>query len=226
MREVGRRHTLRGAAALALAITTCASQLQRSEPVEAPPARVSRLARIAAALERPAERFQLLEAESLDIVFVEGSYETYTVRDLETGDTIELSLDLSTNERVDPAAIRARDRELAGAIEEKLQPTLFELLLAHPELDALEVVLVFDLEAVREPNEEPVKDWLEPDLRERFGEALMEELRKRQVEATVQLRSDFPWARCTLSARELAALGRSELIERVSLVGSPDIIDD
>jgi hypothetical protein len=75
------------------------------------------------------------------LAFVPGSYETVVVRDRAGGDTLEVTLDEASGARVDPAELRRRDRELAGRLGGPLSAQLRDLLLRHPELDAVRVVV-------------------------------------------------------------------------------------
>jgi hypothetical protein len=97
------------------------------------------LAQAAEALGRPLERVQELDRRLLRLAFAGGSYETVVVRDRASGETVEVTLDASTGERVDAADLRRRDRELADQLGSALAPALRDLLLRHPELPAVRV---------------------------------------------------------------------------------------
>ena len=70
------------------------------------------------------------------------------VRIRATGETLEVTLDAATGQRVDPAELLRRDRELA-ARHPALSPTLRELAVRHPELTQVRVAVM------REPGAEP-----------------------------------------------------------------------
>jgi hypothetical protein len=99
------------------------------------------LAQVADALGRPLEQLQELDRRGLQLAFVSGSYETVVVRDRGAGTTVEATLDAVTGERVDPAELRRRDRELAERIGAALDAPLRDLLLRHPELPAVRAVV-------------------------------------------------------------------------------------
>jgi hypothetical protein len=99
------------------------------------------LEQVAEALGRPQEQLQELDRRSLRLAFVPGEYETVVVRDRGAGTTVEATLDAATGERVDPAELRRRDRELADRIGTALDPLLRDLLLRHPDLPTVRTLV-------------------------------------------------------------------------------------
>lgn len=99
------------------------------------------LAQVAAALGRPVEGLQELDRRPLLLAFLGGTYETVVVRDRNTGDTLEATLDVDSGDRVDAAELRRRNREVGELEGEALDPALHDLLLRHPELPAIRVVV-------------------------------------------------------------------------------------
>jgi hypothetical protein len=99
------------------------------------------LAQVAAALGRPREGLQELDRRPLLLAFLGGTYETVVVRDRNTGETLEATLDVDSGEPVDAAELRRRNREVGELEGEALDPALRDLLLRHPELPAIGVVV-------------------------------------------------------------------------------------
>jgi hypothetical protein len=108
------------------------------------------LAQVAAALGRPAERLFGLDRRPLQLAFLDRDYETIVVRDRDSGETLEATLDAATGEQADPAELRRRDREVAAGLGRRLSPELRELVLRHPELQTLHVAVT------REGDPEPM----------------------------------------------------------------------
>jgi hypothetical protein len=99
------------------------------------------LAHVAAALDRPVEALRELDRRPLRLAFLGGTYETVVVRDRVTGATLEATLEAVNGESVDPVELRRRDRELAERHGAVLDPPLLDLLLRHPELEAIRVLV-------------------------------------------------------------------------------------
>lgn len=99
------------------------------------------LAQVAAALGRPLEGLQELDRRPLLLAFLGGTYETVVVRDRNTGDTLEATLDADSGEHVDAAELRRRNREVGELEGAALDPGLRDLLVRHPELPAIRVVV-------------------------------------------------------------------------------------
>jgi len=99
------------------------------------------LEQLAEALGRPHEQLQELDRRPLRLAFVPGEYETVVVRDRSAGTTVEATLDAATGERVDPAELRRRDRELADRIGTALDAPLRDLLLRHPDLPTVRALV-------------------------------------------------------------------------------------
>jgi hypothetical protein len=109
------------------------------------------LAQVAAALGRPADRLQELDRRPLRLAFLDGEYETIVVRDRGTEETVEATLDAATGESADPEELLRRDRQLAASVGGALSPQLQELVLRHPELEAIQVAVT------RESDTEPTR---------------------------------------------------------------------
>jgi hypothetical protein len=99
------------------------------------------LAQVAAALGRPAEQLLELDRRPLRLAFLDGEYETVVVRDRATEETVETTLDSATGEPADTEELLRRDRQLAASVGGSLSPQLRDLVLRHPELEALEVAV-------------------------------------------------------------------------------------
>lgn len=102
------------------------------------------LTEIASLLGRPVEQLQELDRRPLHLAFVSGSYEEFVIRDRGTGDTLEIVVS-SDGRRVDPAELRARDRELAEERAQVLSDELLSLLLRHPDLRRVRVRVDLEL---------------------------------------------------------------------------------
>ena len=89
----------------------------------------SLLLSVASIFERPVEQLQELDRRPLPLAFVEGQYETFVVRDLATGETLEVTIDLESGRRVDPVELRNHDRQRATVEGRRLEPELLELML-------------------------------------------------------------------------------------------------
>jgi hypothetical protein len=99
-------------------LEACHTQEDERVPGQSPPQNV------ADQLGRPVEILQEIDRRPLPLAFVEGRYETYVVRDVVTGERLEVTLDLGSGRRVDPAELRSRDRQLAAIKGSKLEPEL------------------------------------------------------------------------------------------------------
>jgi hypothetical protein len=196
-------------------------ELKMNEPMYP----TSPLLSVASILQRPVEKLQELDRQPLSFAFLEGRYEIFVVRDLTTGETFEVAINLENGRRVDPAELRSRDRERATVEGHKLAPELLELLLRHADLEQIQVRLHFSLESVR-PLESREVNWSDPDLRWQFQARLDAELRKLQVEVPLRVPSDSPVLEVILSARQVVKLNGSPLIESIDLVAEPEIPDD
>jgi hypothetical protein len=96
--------------------------------------------RLAVQLGRPADRLVELDRRPLRLLLQGGSYITVTLRDRQTREILEPTLDLQTGNLVDAHELRNRDRE---AVERRtaLAPGLRRLLLRHPDLPSLDVLV-------------------------------------------------------------------------------------
>ena len=99
------------------------------------------LEQVAAAAGRPVERLTELDRRRQHFGFLPGSYETVVVRDQETGETLEVTLDAASGQPVDPAELVRRDRQLAARRAGPLSPALRDLALRHPELRDVRVAV-------------------------------------------------------------------------------------
>lgn len=214
-----------GVGVMVFGLVVAALRLAASEPAAVEPADVART-RLAEAVGKPKSTLRLLDQIPLEFAFVEGSYMRYLVRDLATGETLDVTLDLAGNRVVSLQDLKRRDRERAAAITGKLAPDFLDLVLAHPRLPELRVLLVFQVDAVRKPGEEPAGDWLEPELRDRFQTALDAERHHLGVPADLKVRLDWPVLEATLSVQDVIRLAQSDLIEAIKLMVEPEILDD
>jgi hypothetical protein len=96
--------------------------------------------RLAVQLGRPADRLVELDRRPLRLLIRGGSYITVTLRDRQSKEILEPTLDLQTGNLVDAHELRKRERE---AVERRtaLAPRLRRLLLRHPDLPSLEVLV-------------------------------------------------------------------------------------
>jgi hypothetical protein len=170
----------------------CRGQKGETEPMRSP------LQSVASILGRPVEVLQELGRRPLPLAFLEGQYETFVVRDLTTGETLEVTLDLESGSRVDSVGLRRLDRERATVEGGKSEPELLEVLLRHPDLEQIRVHLYFSLEPVRPPGGEA--DWSDVDLRQEFQSRLDGELRRLGIDVPLRAPSDSPELEVTLSA--------------------------
>ncbi len=63
------------------------------------------------------------------------------VRDQETGETLEVTLDAASGRPVEPAELVRRDRQLAARHAHALSPALRDLALRHPDLTDVRVTV-------------------------------------------------------------------------------------
>jgi hypothetical protein len=93
---------------------------------------------VAGQLGRPAGALVELDRRPLALLTEPGFYLTLTLRDRQTREVLEPSVDLRTGRVVDAAELRRRDRD---AVERRttLTPRLRRLLLRHPELPSVRV---------------------------------------------------------------------------------------
>jgi hypothetical protein len=95
---------------------------------------------VAEQLGRPAEALVELDRRPLRLLVQPGPYLTVTVRDRQTRQVLEPTVDLVTGRLVDASALRERDR---AALERRpaLTAPLRRLLLRHPDLPRLDVLV-------------------------------------------------------------------------------------
>lgn len=180
---------------------------------------------VADQLGRPADALQEIDRRPLPLAFLEGRYETYVVRDVETGERLEITLDLDSGRSVDPAELRSQDRSLATSKDRKLKPVLLDLLLRHPALERIEVRLNFALQPLA-PSGVEGADWSDPDLRQAFEPGLRADLRDLGIFLDAPLPEDSPVLTATLSAPEIVKLGDSPWIRSIELAADPEVLDD
>ncbi|HEX6683900.1 MAG TPA: hypothetical protein VF062_13945 [Candidatus Limnocylindrales bacterium] len=96
------------------------------------------LRQVATRLGRPAEKLVELDRRPLRLLTQPGSYATLTLRDRDTGQILEPTVDLATGRIVDATEIRQRERD---AIERRgaLTARLRRLLLRHPDVGEIQV---------------------------------------------------------------------------------------
>lgn len=73
------------------------------------------------------------------MLFIEGAHETVTVRDRESGQVRDVTVEVASGDAADPGDLRRLDRELASRRAPALSPELRDLLLRHPELAQVQV---------------------------------------------------------------------------------------
>lgn len=179
---------------------------------------------VASILGRPVEELQELDRRPLPLAFLGGRYGAFVIRDLTTGETLDVTLDLNSGRPVDPVELRRLDRE-RGAVEgRKLEPRLLEVLLRHPDLEQVQVQLHFSLEPAQ-PSIGAV-DWSDANSRQDFQSRLDAELRRLDVDEPLYVPSDSPVLAVTLSAPQIVKLGSSPLIQSIALLATPRIRDD
>ena len=161
-------------------------------------------AAVAATLGLPLQRIRILAERPLEFAFVDGDYKIYTVRDLGSGKTRDVALDQRTGERIDPDALKARERQLAASEGAKLAPDLRDLLLRHPELEAIEVRAKFAAHG---------------------HEQLEAELARLGIEAEPSSGEGGPVLETRLSAPQIASLAKFGLVRSIQLLTEPVILD-
>lgn len=200
------------------AVYGCRGQEGETEPMDAP------LHDVASILGRPVEDLQVLDRRPLPLSFLGGQYEVFVLRDLTTGETLEVTLDLDSGRRVDAVELRRLDRERGKAAGLKLEPELLDVLLRHPDLQQVQVRLHFSLEPVRPPGGQA--DWSDVDVRQEFQALLDAELRELGFDGPLGVPSDSPVLEVTLSAPQIIKLGGSPLIQSIDMVAEPKVLDD
>lgn len=177
---------------------------------------------VASILGRSVERLQELDRRPLALAFLGGRYETFVVRDLTTGETLEVTVNLESGRRVDPVELRNRDRQRATVEGRRLTPKLLELVLRHPDLEQIRVRLHFSLHTVQPPGIGEA-DWSDIDLRQEVQARLDAEQHRLGIDEPLRASSDSPMLEATLSARQVVKLGGSTLFRSIDLVAEPEI---
>ena len=181
---------------------------------------------VAKILGRPVERLQELDREPLLLAFLEGQYETFVVRDLSLGESLEVTLDIESGQRVNPVELRNLDRQLGAIKGRKLEPELLEIVLRHPDIEQIQVRLQFAIESIRLPSLGLREvDWSHLELRKVFKSRLDSELRELDIDVASWLPTDSPYLEVTLSAHQGVKLGDSKLIRSIQLVAEPEVLD-
>jgi hypothetical protein len=119
------------------------------------------LEQAAAASGRPPDRLTELDRRRHRFAFLRGTYETVVVRDRETGETLEIALDVATGQRVDVSELTRRDRELAASRAGRLSPPLRDLAVRHPDLSGVRVAVVRAGDAAPTPVRASMREIIE-----------------------------------------------------------------
>jgi hypothetical protein len=109
-----------------------------------------RVQQVAAALGRPADQLVELDRQPLPLLLVDGTYETVTVRDRDSGQIRDVTVEVISGDVADPLALRRQDSELASTHAPALSPALRDLLLRHPELTKVRIWVTGDQESPRQ----------------------------------------------------------------------------
>jgi hypothetical protein len=105
---------------------------------------------VAAALGRSVDQLVELDRRPLPLLLVDGTYETVTVRDRDSGQIHNVTVEVISGEVADPQAMRRQDSDLATLRASALSAELRELLLRHPELASVRVWVTEDRQAPRQ----------------------------------------------------------------------------
>jgi len=177
---------------------------------------------VASILGRPVEKLHELDRRPLSLAFLDGRYETFVVRDLISGEILEVTVDLESGRRVDPVELRNRDRQRAIVEGRKLTPKLLELLLRHPDIEQMRVRLNFSLESLRLPRAIEA-DRSDVDLHQEFQSKLDAERRRLGINKPLRVPPDSLVLEDYLSARQVVKLASSKLIKSIDVVSEPEI---
>jgi hypothetical protein len=179
---------------------------------------------VASALGRPAVDLQELDRWPLALAFVEGHYETFVLRDLSTGQRLEVTVDLDSGRRVNPAELRQLDYERAQVRGRKLEPGLLRILLRHPDLERVRVRIHFSVASLEQAKGEV--DWGDANVRQQFRSLLDAELQELEIGVSLPAPTESPAVDATLAVSQIVKLGGSRLVERIDLMAEPEILDD
>jgi hypothetical protein len=179
---------------------------------------------VGSALGRPAEELQELDRRPLAFAFLEGRYATFVVRDRRTGEILEVTMDLDSGRRVDLSELRQLDQERAQVRGRKLEPDLLRILLRHPDLEQVQVRIHFSLAPLAPAEGEA--DWGDVSVRQQFKSLLDAELRDLEIDMSLPIPTESPAVEATLGAPQIVRLGESLLVQRIGLIGEPEIMDD
>jgi hypothetical protein len=177
---------------------------------DAPPPRSVKEA-IAIALDRPEDALRILAKRPIVLLYDDGRYASYQVRDLRTNETIGVAIDVRSGATIDEPALRRADREAAKTRAAKMEDRLRRLVLDYPELKAVRVRLRVDPDEV---------------LAGTGQSRVAADLMARGINAVLEPVPGQPAYDITLSARDVGKVGNGELYERISLVSEPLIFDD
>jgi|SRR5215211_2325341 len=109
-----------------------------------------RIQQVAATLGRPVDQLVELDRQPLPLLLVDGTYETVTVRDRDSGQLHNITVEVISGEVADPQALRRQDSDLATTRASALSVELRELLLRHPELASVRVWVTEDRQTPRQ----------------------------------------------------------------------------
>lgn len=109
-----------------------------------------RMEQVAAALGRPVVELVELDRRPLPLLIIEGNYETVTVRDRDSGQVRDVTVEIHSGDVSDPISLRRQDSDLAATHAPALSPVLQDLLLRHPELSQVRVWVTGHQESSRQ----------------------------------------------------------------------------
>ncbi len=164
------------------------------------------LDRLAAALGRPGVELRELDRRPMLFAYLEAAAIELELRDQESAEVLAVTVDADTGELVDPELLRQQDRELALAVGARLDPDLRELMLAHPELEAVRVGVGLGRGAT--------------------AATLLEELDRLGIAGESVLENALGDVKLELSVREAALLSSSSQLASLKLLEDPVILDD
>ncbi len=164
------------------------------------------LDRLAAALGRPGVELRELDRRPMLFAYLEAAAIELELRDQETAEVLVVTVDADTGELVDLELLRQQDRELALAVGARLDPDLRELMLAHPELEAVRVGVGLGRGAT--------------------AATLLEELDRLGITGESVLENALGDVKLELSVREAALLSSSSQLASLKLLEDPVILDD
>jgi hypothetical protein len=195
------------------------------------------LMNVAKLLNRPPEQLHILNQRTLQIPFVEGTYQGYKILDQEKDEGILLLMD-NRGRRVSYEELIEQSKKNKFDRMGHLHPYLFQIMeKKQTEIDELPVIIKFRIE---EPIIDKSKYPSEPQLQtqkmtrdeELYQKKLIEnfrtigtELDKLQIKTMFELPKTSPFLSVDLSIDEIRKLSRSPVVDFIALTAEPIVYD-